>query len=161
MSILSELYAQGGEEVILNTVEFRSPAWSEPIVLVQDYVNHEITTEDGRRLSALASGMSVSLPKRNAQGAQKINFAIDGLSVEDLTRVRMAISHDKPIDFIFRVYVSSDLSYPAEKPYKFVVHSISITRGRVDLTAGLFDFIDMRYPREVFDSDTAPALKFS
>ena len=76
MSLLAQVYAQGGD-VILHTIELTSTAWGgDSIVLVRDYQDHTITTEDGRELLARASGMAVSLPKRDTTGAQDLTFAL-------------------------------------------------------------------------------------
>ena len=160
MSILEKLYAQGGTDVILNTVEFQCQAWAEPLVLVRDYVDHIITTEDSRTLTAFASGMDVAIPKRDSTAAQKLVFAIDGVNMQATTMIRDAIERQMKIKMIYRTYVSSDLSEPAGKPFNFYVHAIKITGTRVDVTAGLFDFIDMRWPRAVFNDNTAPCLKY-
>lgn len=160
MSILDELYANSGVDVILNTIELSCDAWAEPIVLVRDYVNHTIRTEDNRTLVALASGMDVSLPKRDNTGAQKLNFAIDGVNSQALSLVRSALVAQDVIHLTYRAYVSSNLNEPAETPYKFIVHSCIINRSQIDITAGMFDFIDYKWPRVVFNSETAPCLKY-
>lgn len=161
MSILARLYSEGGSEVILHTVEIQCDSWLEPITLVRDYIDHEIMTEDKRRLTAKASGMNVALPKRDNRGAQKLTFAIDGVRYESTVLIRDAIAAQQEIRLIYRVYTSDDLSAPAKRPYHFYVHTIKSQAERVELTAGLFDFIDMRWPRQVFDSENAPCLKFS
>lgn len=160
MSILARLYAEGGNEVILNTLEITCAAWEEPIVLVRDYVDHVITTENGRTLTAVASGMQVALPKRDASAAQKLTFAIDGVRSEATKLMRDAHNSGEIIQLTLRVYTSNDLTEPAETPITFSVDAIRIAGTRIDLTAALFDMIDMRWPREVFNSQTAPMIKY-
>lgn len=161
MSVLAQVYAQGGD-VILHTIELTSEAWgTDPIVLVRDYQDHEITTEDGRVLTAKASGMDVALPKRDASGAQNITFALDGVRPEATRLLRQAQESNSKISLTYRSYLYSDLSEPAEQPYFFIVRSFTAQADTVQITAGLFDIIDMRWPRKVYDSNTAPGLKYA
>lgn len=161
MSILQQVYAQGGD-VILHTIELNSTAWGEaPIVLVRDYQDHAITTEDDRELVARASGMDVALPKRDASGAQNITFALDGVRPEATRLLRQAQDAGAEVRLTYRCYLYSDLSEPAEQPLYFIVRRFVAQADHVEVTAGLFDFIDMRWPRVLYDSNTAPCLKYS
>ena len=159
MSVLAQVYAQGGD-VILHTVEITSESWDEPIVLVRDFVEHTIITEDNRTLIARPSGMDVALPKRDASGAQNLTFALDGVRPEATRLLRQSHSAGDHINLTYRPYLASDKSEPAEQPYYFIVRSFSAKADHVEVTAGLFDLIDMRWPRIVYDSSTAPGLKY-
>lgn len=159
MSVLAQVYAKGGD-VILHTIELTSQAWAEPIVLVRDYQNHTITTEDDRELLAVASGMAVALPKRDATGAQDITFALDGVRPEATRLLRQSQDAGAEVRLTYRCYLYSDLSEPAEQPHYFIVRRFVAQADHIEVTAGLFDFIDMRWPRVLYDSNTAPGLKY-
>ena len=160
MTVLSELYASGGTDVILHTIELFSGTWGEPIVLVQDYADHTITTEDARELVAQACGMDVALPKRDASGAQSLTFALDGVRSEATRLLRSAESAQEQVRLTYRCYLASDLSAPAEQPYYFIVRSFTAEASKIQVTAGLFDLIDLKWPREVYNSTNAPGLKY-
>lgn len=161
MSLLAQVYAQGGD-VILHTLELTSTAWgSDPIVLVKDYQDHVITTEDGRQLLARATGMAVALPKRDTTGAQDLTFALDGVRPEATRLVRQAQEAQATVRVIYRCYLYSDLSEPAEPPLFLIARRYTAQMDHIEVTAGLFDLIDMRWPRMVYDSNTAPCLEFS
>lgn len=160
MSVLAEVYAQGGD-VILHTVELTSDAWGgAPIVLVRDYQDHTIITEDNRTILARASGMDVALPKRDASGAQDIRFALDGVRPEATRLMRQAQKSQAIVNMTYRAYLYSDLSEPAEQPYYLIVRSFSAQADTVQVTAGLFDLIDMRWPRNLYNSINTPGLKY-
>ena len=160
MSVLAQVYAQGGD-VILRTVEINSTAWdAESIVLVRDYQDHTITTEDDRQLLARASGMAVSLHKRDTSGAQDITIALDGVRPEATRLMRQAQTAQAQIDVTFRAYLYSDLTEPAEQPYFMKSRRFSAQTDHIEVIAGLFDLIDMRWPRMLYDSNTAPGLKY-
>lgn len=160
MSVLEELYAQGGEDVILSTVVLSCDAWDSPVALVRDYVGHTITTENADVYQAMPCGMSVVLPKRDATGSQQLVFAIDGVAAQSKTLIMQAVSAGRQIELVYRSYLLSDLSQPAEAPHKLLVKSAKITNTKLEVAAGLFALIDMRWPRLVFDSTTAPCLKY-
>lgn len=160
MSIIETVYAASSTDVILNTVEIFSPAWEDRIVLVQDYVDHEIITEDSRTLLAKNCGMAVALPKRDNSGAQNLVFAIDGVRSESRGLIRSTIRDQVPVYLTYRCYVLSDLSEPAETPYFYIIRSMQSQADHIELTAGLFDLIDMRWPRNVYNSINAPGLRY-
>lgn len=157
--LLQQNYMTGGD-VQLIVIELWSKAWPDNIVLVADFVDHEITTEDNRILRAQPSGLSVSLPKRDATGAQNLTFALDGVRPEATRLLRQAEAMQAQVNLTLRVYLYSDLSEPAETPYHLIVRNFSAQADHVEVTAGLFDLIDMRWPRTLYNSVTAPCLKY-
>src|SRR5690606_8472782 len=159
MSLLARNYVEGGD-VILHTVELTSSAWAESIVLVKDFQDHTITTELGVELLAKASGMAVALPKRDTTGAQDLTFALDGVRPEATRLVRQAQEVQAVVQVVYRCYLYSDLSEPAEPPLFLISRRYSAQVDHIEVTAGLFDLIDMRWPRIVYDSNTAPCLEF-
>lgn len=159
-TILSELYASGGDDVILHTIELSCEAWTNPVCLVRDFVNHTMITEDLRELEFVGCGMDVALPKRDATGAQNLTFAIDGIRTEAAKLLRAAIADQKAIKLTYRCYVFSDLTAPAEAPTHMVVRSYKAQSNHVEVTAGVFDLIDMRWPRRVYNSLFSPGLKY-
>lgn len=106
-----------GGDVYLGVIEMYSEAWPDRIVLVADFVGHTVITEDGITLNALPSGLAVSLPKRDATGAQNLTFALDGVRPEATRLLRAAESAQKQINLTYRTYLYSDLTEPAEAPY--------------------------------------------
>lgn len=159
-TILSELYASGGDDVILHTLELTCESWNEPVLLVGDYVDHTFTTEDARTLEFKGCGIAISLPKRDASGAQSLTFAIENIRTESAKLLRSAISNQQKVNLTHRCYVHSDHSQPAEQPYYFIVRNYKAQANHVEITAGLFDLIDMRWPRAVYNSQFSPGLKY-
>lgn len=158
MSVLEQVYAQGGD-VLLHTIELSSTAWSEPVVFVRDYQDHQITTEDNRTLTAIASGMAIALPKRDSTAAQDLTFGLDGVRPEATRLLRQSQNVQAKVSLTYRCYLYSDLTEPAEQPLHMVVRRFVAKADHVEVTAGLFDFIDMRWPRLLYDSNSAPCLR--
>lgn len=160
MSVLAQVYAKGGD-VILHTFELTSEAWADPIILVRDYRDHTVTTEDDRELMARGVALDLALPKRDASGAQDITVAFDGVRPEATRLLRQSQDAGVSVRMTYRCYLYSDLSEPAEQPLYMIVRRFSAKADHVEVTAGLFDLIDMRWPRVLYDSNTAPGLKYS
>lgn len=159
MSILEQVYVEGGD-LILQCVELNCEAWSNSIYLVNDFVEHTFTTEEPAIITASPCGMRVALPKRDASGAQNLTFAIAGVRPEATRKLRQAQDAQKQINMVFRVYLESDKTEPAESPYHLIVRSFVAQWDVVEITAGLFDLIDMRWPRELYNSINTPCLKY-
>ena len=80
MTILERVYASGGPEVIIPTVELTCAAWAEPILICAGFEDQVCTTEDARTLTFIAAGIDVALPKKGNSGNQTLTFAIDNVS---------------------------------------------------------------------------------
>lgn len=159
MSVLEQVYVEGGD-LILHVIELNSSAWGTPIILVQDFVQHTFTTEDAETITAQPCGMAIALPKRDASGAQNLTFALDGVRPDATRLLRLAQDEQAQVNLIYRCYLESDKTEPAEPPYHFIVRAFVAQWDRVEITAGLFDLIDMRWPREVYNSINTPCLKY-
>lgn len=159
MSTLEQVYMEGGD-VILPVFELFSAAWPETIVLVPDYVDHVVTTEDSRVLTAQACAIRVALPARDASGAQSLKFVMGGVRPEATRLVRAAQEARSEIGCTLRYYLASDLSEPARAPYYMIVRNYSASAATVEIIAGLFDMIEMRWPRVLYNSNTAPCLRY-
>lgn len=158
MSLIEEVYASVGPHVILQTIELTCDAWDEPIYLVDDQRDWELTTENSETVTFLQCAMTVSLPKRDATAAQDLAFAIDGVRDKATSLLRDAMREPYPVRLVHRVYLDSDTSQPAEPPLQMAVKMYKAQASHVEITAGIFDMIDMRWPRDVYDSETAPQL---
>lgn len=160
MTILNELRASGGTDALIDVLHFSCDAWVNDVVLCNGYQDLQITTEYGINLTAVATDMQLSLPTKDATGSQKLRFALGNIRGEVSRLARRAISDSQGIRLIYRSYMSSDLSAPAENPLHMTVTAVTEQAGTVDITAGFFDLIDTQFPRDIYDSEFAPGLKY-
>ena len=158
-TILNELRASGGRQVIVHTVELQCDAW-QPVYLCNGFRDLALVLETGENVIARATGMDVSLPKKDATGAQTLRFALDNVLGEATRLVRTAVDDGQEVRLIYRSYVSDDLSAPADNPLHMVVKNFTARGPQVDITAGFFDLIDTQFPRDVYTSEFAPGLKY-
>lgn len=160
MTALETLYASGGKAVIIPTLELSCPAWAAPIYLCHGFDDTTATTEIGATVKFTASGFAVALPKRDNSGNQMLTFAIDNVTGEAQQLIDKALDARARISLVFRVFISSDLSAPAERPYRMTVLNGLMQGASVQLNAGYFDLINLGWPRRKYTLGFAPCLRY-
>lgn len=160
MSLLETVYASGGDDVLIATIELACPIWSEPILICQGFEDQTVTTEDGRTLTFIAAGISVALPKRNNSGSQTLTFAIDNVTGRAQRLIDDALEAEARVMLTFRVYLESDKSAPAENPFVATVLNGKMRGATVQINAGFFDLINTAWPRDLYTSRFAPGLRY-
>jgi hypothetical protein len=159
MTILDQVYASGGD-VIIPTLELTCTAWAGPILLCNGFEDQTCVTEDARTLVFIASGIDIALPAKTNQGNQTLTFAIDNVTGEAQQKIDQALEAELEVMMTFRTYLASDLSAPAEAPYRFVVRSGRMQGNTVTIQAGFFDAINTRFPRDLYTAIFAPGIKY-
>ncbi|MDF3863455.1 DUF1833 family protein [Pseudomonas denitrificans (nom. rej.)] len=160
MNPLEVAFASPGTEVLIPCVEIASDAWSSPILLTHGFEDITATTEDGRTLTFKAGGIDVAMPKKDNTGAQTVTFAIDGVSGEAQNLIQAAIDAERRIRLTLRLYLSTDLSKPSQRPYYMTVRSGTLETDHVEPQAGYFDMIGTKWPRDNYNSDSFPCIKY-
>lgn len=107
-----------------------------------------------------ASGLDVSLPKRDASGQQNLNFAIENVTGQAQDFVDRALTAGVKIEVICRNYLASDLSMPAEPPLRMVVVGASMKGASLQVTASYQDIIGRAWPRERYNATDHPGLRY-
>mgnify|MGYP003643824263 CR=1 FL=1 len=159
MTILEQVYASGGD-VIIPTLELTCTAWTGPILLCNGFEDQTCVTEDARTLVFVASGIDIALPAKTNQGNQTLTFAIDNVTGEAQQKIDQALEAEFEVMMTFRTYLASDLTAPAEAPYRFVVRSGRMQGNTVTIQAGFFDAINTRFPRDLYTAIFAPGIKY-
>ena len=160
MTVLEQVFASGGSDVIIPTLELSCSAWSAPILICAGFENHTCTTEDARTLTFIAAGIDVALPKRNTQGTQILSFAIDNVTGQAQKLIDNALEAGAMVYLTFRYYLLSNKSAPAENPLKFVVREGTMEGTILKVNAAFFDMINTAWPRKYYTADFAPGLKY-
>lgn len=160
MTVLERVFASGGTEVVIPTLEITCSAWAAPILLCNGFEDHTCTTEDARVLTFTAAAIAVALPKKNTAGTQTLTFAIDNVTGEAQRLIDDALDARARVYLTFRHYLSSDKSAPAENPLKFVVQNGEMEGSQLRVTAAFFDLINTAWPRAFYTAAFAPGLKY-
>lgn len=160
MTVLERLFASAGTEVIIPTLEITCDAWAAPLLLCNGFENHTCITEDARTLTFLASGIQVALPKKNTSGTQILTFGIDNVTGEAQQLIDAALEAGEMVRLIFRHYLSTDKTAPAENPLRFVVRDGTMEGASIQINAAFFDMINTAWPRNFYTPTFAPGLRY-
>lgn len=159
MSALEIVYASGGDDII-STLELSCPAWGEPLYLVQGFEDLVATTEAGLTVTFQAAAIDVALPKRDNSGAQTLSFVIDNVTGEAQRLLDASLDAEERVSMVYRAYLESVLSEPAERPYRMTTFGGTMDGPTVQVEAGYFDLINLGWPRDRYTTEFAPGLTY-
>lgn len=157
-AVLNRLYASGGDEVILDTLQITVGGQS--YWLTRGWEDITVTLETGRQATFTGSAIDVALPARNADGTQDLKFAISNIDGVVSTAIRNALDNLTNATLTFRRYVSTDLSAPASPPLTLAIKEGSWTATEVQITAGYMNILDTSWPRYRYTLTDFPGLRY-
>lgn len=163
---IKEAYAAApADEVIYHTLEIRHAAFAVPIRVVRDLVDLDATLEADAPEDALtevtftAYPFDIVPPEVSAEGSPRLAIEIDNVSREIVAAVELAMSSTDLLSVIYRSYVASDLTAPAnDPPLTLTVFQISADPMRVRLVAGFQDVNNKRFPAGEYTAERFPGL---
>lgn len=158
--ILEEVNASGGNVAYIRTLELTCDAWDAPRFVCTGFRDKVLTTEDFRVETFRAINLGISLPAKDNRGAQTLNFATDNTTGEVSQLVDQAVSANARVTAIYRTYLSSNLSAPAERPYRMVILSGELQGVIANLQCGFFNILLTAWPRRYLTADYAPGLRY-
>ena len=159
--LINRVYASGGSEVIIDTIELSCDAWPTPQRIVRGYEDLTLGLEDGVTQAVfIAAPVTVAYPKKSNSPTQTINFAIDNVTGEAQRLLDAAIEAQARINIVFRRYLNVDLTMPSEKPLYATVLSGSVKGTTVQVQAGFYDLLDYAYPRDTYTVEFAPGIQY-
>lgn len=161
MSILDTVYASAPDDVVLiPTIEITAPSFAEPIRNCTGFEDIEVGLDGGGMATFIASGLDVALPTKDESGQQNLVFAIENVTGEAQAVIDTALENGEVIELIYRLYLSDDLSQPAETPRRMVIIDASFSASQVQVTASYNDIINRAWPRRRYTPDFAPGLRY-
>lgn len=159
-TVLEQLYASGGSDVVISTIELTCAAWSDSLLFCEGFEDQTCITEDGRTLTFLAAPIRTNDADKDNQGAQTLDFVIDGVLGEAQQHIDAALQGEQEVKMTYRKFLESNRSEPAEAPYRMTILGGEISDGAVQLQAGYFDLIGRAFPRDIYNTQFAPGLKY-
>lgn len=160
MNPLDILRSSGGTDVEIPTIELRSTAWADSLFLCAGFFDQVFTLEDLRVISFQACGLDATLPTKSNQGSQILGVAVDNVRGEAQRRLAAAKSAGVKVFLIYRLYLESDPSAPAERPMTMEVLSFNAKGTTVEIQGGYFNLIDSAWPRFRYTTDFSPGIKY-
>lgn len=157
-SVLNRLYASGGDEVIIDTLQINVGGQS--YWLTRGWDDITVTLEMGSKATFTGSAIDVALPARNPDGTQDLKFAISNIDGVVSTAIRNALDNLSNASLTFRRYISTDLLAPASPPFTLVIKEGSWTATEVQITAGYMNILDTAWPRFRYTLPLFPGLRY-
>lgn len=160
MTLLEEVIASGGPEIFFRTLELTSAAWTEPVLIGSGFKDRTVITEDGRTLTFIAANIDIQLAKKNNKGNQQLAFGVDNTTGEVQRKADAADEADAEVKAVYRTYLVSNLSAPAERPYTMTVLSGTLQGNVAQLQCGYVDLIGTAWPRDLYTLTFSPGLRY-
>lgn len=160
--ILAEVNAGANErsDEIIRTLELTCPVWEAPVFICTGFEDITAVTEDLRTVTFIGANIDIALAAKNNKGNQTLAFAVDNTTGEASRLIDQAIEANARVTAIYRTYLSTNLSAPAEKPYVLTLLSGSIQGQEAQLDTGYFNMIGVSWPRALYTTTFAPALRY-
>lgn len=160
MSILDIVYASAPtSEILIPTLEISHPSF-ETIRVCGGFEDVTATTEASETVTFTATGIDVSLPARDDSGQQTLVFAIDNVMGEVQSAIDSAMDAGGEITLIFRQYLASDLTGPADTPLTMTISGGVLEGATAQIQASYFDLLNTAWPRDRYTAEFAPGLRY-
>lgn len=155
---LNRLYASGGSEALLNTLQIT--VGSQSYCLVENFEDITAVTETGETVTFLAAAMAIALPARNKDGTQDLQFAVSNIDGIVSTAIRNALANLNNGTLVMRQYISTDLSSPASPPIVLQIKDGYWNATEVQITAGFLNILKTAWPRYRYTLPVFPGLRY-
>ena len=157
---LIEAYAVSPANVVhIHTLELRHESMSAPLYLVQGFFNRELTLEDSSVVNFRACGFDFTLPATDDGGLQELVLTMDNANNQVSDFCESAMTFPTPIEVLYRPYLSTDPTTPLmDPPLRLFLLSAAVSDTQVTCRASTADFINLKFPTELYASDRFPPL---
>lgn len=141
--------------VVVYTIEINHSAWTSP-VLITNYGNDFQAYDEGSVLKTFVnSSFKAKRTIKDDQGRVSMSIELDNTNLSVKQLIEQALEVNENPTLVFRVYLSTDITQPAEFPLNLIVESSSSNVMTVTLNCTNGDDINLQFPRPEFDYKAA------
>lgn len=157
---LVEAYAIAPSEVAyLHTLELSHPSMSEPLYLIQGFFNKQLKLESGATKEFRACAFNFTLPATDDGGLQELNITIDNADNRVSDFCESAMDFPAPVEILYRPYLSNDPNTPLmNPPLRLFLLGVTVSEAQVSGRAVPVDFLNLKFPTQLYDSVRFPPL---
>lgn len=147
--------------VILHTIELEHPSLEEHLYLVQDYVSHDCTLENGGGVKTfLPAPFRFTLPATGVNGLQELNIGIDNVDQAVSDFLAQLEGNPEPVKLKYRTYLNTAKSAPQNgKPLTLFLSDISVNQVEVTGRAAFANIINRPFLFPLYNVREFPGLK--
>lgn len=153
---LKELYASGGDDVILHTLAFSHPTWDADFYIVRDWQDFTANLEDSGPSTLFQKfAFSISGPDKDVIGNQTLSIQVDAVSRELVALLETANTdtNNNPIKVTYRIYLASDTSGPQnDPPLKMFMRTVRVNNTQITGQAELVNLENRKFPNVLYDN---------
>lgn len=153
------------EEVLLDTLELRHPAFTQPARVVRAYQNYTLglesdaPTQAGQMVEFLACPFEFELPPFEEGTVPTLKITISNVSRDLTGQLEAAISQIAPIQVTYRPYLESDPSGPQmNPPFHMTLTKVTVDVFSVTGIASLDDVHNWPFPSKRYTPSRFPGL---
>lgn len=157
---LVEAYALAPAAVShVHTLELRHESLSAPLYLVQGFFHKDMRLETGDLVTFRACAFNFTLPGTDDGGLQELTLTLDNTNNRVSDFCEAAMLFPAPVEIYYRPYLSTDLETPLmDPPLRLFLQNVTVSEAQVSGRAVPCDFLNLKFPTEIYDSVRFPPL---
>lgn len=163
---IKEAYATAPSgDIILHTLEFRHPDFTQPLRVVRDRQDLNATLEatapenPSEEVTFVQFAFELELPDVTTGSSPELLLTMDNVSRDVMTYLDLAANSADLIEITYRPYLSTDTSEPQmNPPLTMTVKEVEADIFRITARCGFGDFANRPFPRDVYDLSRFPGL---
>ena len=159
--LLQTVHASVTDDIQHHTLELPHASFPGGVIRwVQGFNDEALGLENTDQVLFSAMPFGVSLPDKSMRGNQDLQFQLDNVTGEALKYIRAVLNSGKKLPVIYRVYLESNKSFPAESAITMTANSFNADLQSVTIIADFHDFVNKLWPRLRYTPTLAPGLKY-
>jgi len=156
---IQEAYATApAGEVILHTLEFRHPAFTQPLRVVRDRADLNATLEStapenpNEEVTFVQFAFDLELPDVTSGSSPELLLTMDNVSRDVMGYLDQAANSQNLIEVTYRPYLLTDTSEPQmNPPLTMTLKEVECDIFKITARCGFGDFANRPFPRDVYD----------
>lgn len=137
--------------VVIETIEISHSAWAANKLITNTGEEFSAFDENSVYKTFESSSFKVKRTSKDDQGRLIMTVDLDNTNLEIKTLVDLALTVNEYPVLTYRVFLSTDITQPAEYPLVLRVESMSATVTTASLQCTNEDDINLQFPRPDFD----------
>lgn len=159
-TLLKQVYASAPTDaVLIQTLDIRVTG-RDPVLICNGFSDVTATLETEEQVTFEPGNLVITLPKKDDTGQQSLNFGIWNATGRAQEIVAAALEAEEQVPIVYREFLSNDLSAPISAPLPFVMIGGEFQGIELQIEASYYDILNTRWPRQIYDSNSAPGIKY-
>lgn len=136
------------------------PAFGEPLRLVHDFRDWEVTLENNTEVTFTAAQFRTTPPAIDESGRITRSLKIDNVDGAIFNALKTVADSLDPVTCTMRIYLSNDISAPQFlPPERTILRGITLSGGTLSAEALSIDVVNKRFPTRMYTTDNTPGLR--